>query len=53
MAELYEEGIGSGYGLQVDGKNAFKAVNRVTALWWNACILCPKCSCFLFNTLPY
>ena len=50
MSDLYEENAGSGWGfLLVDAKNAFNVVSRVTALW-NACILWPRCSPFLFNT---
>ena len=50
MSDLYEETAGSGWGfLLVDAKNAFHVVSRVTALW-NACILWPRCSPFLFNT---
>ena len=50
MTELYNQHSGNGWGLLlVDAKNAFSMVNRVAALW-NARVLWPRCSRFLFNT---
>ena len=50
MTELYTQHSGNGWGLLlVDAKNAFNMVNRVAALW-NARVLWPRCSRFLFNT---
>ena len=50
MTDLYDEFSGDGWGfLLVDAANAFNLVSRVTAVW-NARILWPRCSRFLFNT---
>ena len=50
VADLYDEFSGDGWGfLLVDAANAFNLVSQVTALW-NAGILWPRCSKFLFNT---
>ena len=50
MTDLYDEFSSDGWGfLLVDAVNAFNLMSRVTALW-NARILWPRCSRFLFNT---
>ena len=50
MSALYDDHSNDGWGfLLVDATNAFNLVNRAAALW-NARVLWPSCSCFLFNT---
>ena len=50
MSALYDDHSNDGWGfLLMDATNAFISVNRVAALW-NARVLWPSCSCFLFNT---
>ena len=50
MTDLYDEFASNGWGfLLIDAANAFYMINRVTALW-NARVLWPQCSRFLFNS---
>ena len=50
MTDLYNEFASNSWGfLLIDAVNALNMINRTTALW-NARVLWPRCSRFLFNT---
>ena len=50
MSALCDDHSNDGWGfLLLDVANAFNSVNRAATLW-NARVLWPSCSCFLFNT---
>ena len=50
MSSLYNDHSADGWRfLMMDVTNALNSVNRAAALW-NARVLWPSCSCFLFNT---